>query len=130
MHADVQQPISNAQRTEANILIQFFTRISAYNLLPVLQMGGTNFHCIRLSRTYVIRATLWIPQLRDHQGSGLQGLSGIIRGNGSANESRSFTVTASLIGWAHTQNDPYSCELMVKWRHADTEIDIITIEYH
>ena len=26
---------------------------------------------------------------------------------GSADEKRLYIVTASLIGWAHTQNDPY-----------------------
>ena len=31
---------------------------------------------------------------------------GIILGMGSANERRRYIVTSSLIGWAHTQNDP------------------------
>ena len=31
--------------------------------------------------------------------------AGIILGMGSANERR-YIVTSSLIGWAHTQNDP------------------------
>ena len=30
----------------------------------------------------------------------------IILGMGSANERRRYNVTWSLIGWAHTQNDP------------------------
>ena len=90
----------------------------------VLWMGGTNLQCIRLSITNVVRFILWIPQLRAHQGSGLRGSSGIIRGMGSANENRGCTVTTSLIGGAHTQNDPCSCELMVKWwssKHRDTD---------
>ena len=32
--------------------------------------------------------------------------SGIILGMGSVNERRRHSVTSSLIGWAHTQNDP------------------------
>ena len=31
---------------------------------------------------------------------------GIILGMGSANERRRYIVTSSLIGWAHTYNDP------------------------
>ena len=31
----------------------------------------------------------------------------IILGMGSANERRRYTVTSSLIGWAHTENDPW-----------------------
>ena len=34
-------------------------------------------------------------------------LSGIILGMGSANERSCYNVTPSLIGQAHTQNDPY-----------------------
>ena len=33
-------------------------------------------------------------------------LSGIILYMRPANERRSYSVTPSLIGWAHTQNDP------------------------
>ena len=33
-------------------------------------------------------------------------ISGIIFGMGSANERRRYIVTSSLIGWAHTNNDP------------------------
>ena len=33
--------------------------------------------------------------------------AGIILGMGSAIERRRYTVTSSLIDWAHTQNDPY-----------------------
>ena len=32
---------------------------------------------------------------------------------GSANERRRYNVTASLIGWAHTQNDP--CDTVKLW---------------
>ena len=32
---------------------------------------------------------------------------GIILGMGSANETWRYNVTSSLIGWAHTQNDPW-----------------------
>ena len=28
---------------------------------------------------------------------------------GSANESQHYNATSALIGWAHTQNDPYNC---------------------
>ena len=34
-------------------------------------------------------------------------LSGFILGMGSANERRRYIVTSSLIGWAHTQKEPY-----------------------
>ena len=34
--------------------------------------------------------------------------AGIILSMGSANESRRYIVTSSLIGWAHTQNDPWA----------------------
>ena len=37
--------------------------------------------------------------------------SGIILGIGSANEGRCYNVTSSLIGWAHTQNNPPSLPL-------------------
>ena len=33
--------------------------------------------------------------------------TGIILGMGLANERWCYNVTLSLIGWAHTQNDPY-----------------------
>ena len=33
-------------------------------------------------------------------------IAGIILGMGSANERRYYNVTSSVIGWAHTQNDP------------------------
>ena len=39
----------------------------------------------------------------------LIGWSGVILGMGSANERRHYYVTPSLIGWAHTQNDPCWC---------------------
>ena len=34
-------------------------------------------------------------------------LPGIILGMGSANERWRYIVMSSLIGWAHTQNDPW-----------------------
>ena len=34
-------------------------------------------------------------------------VTGIILAMGSANERRRYIVTSSLIGWAHTQNDPW-----------------------
>ena len=40
---------------------------------------------------------------------------------GSANEGRHYTVTSSLIGWAHTQNDPcimeenYKIVMFYRW---------------
>ena len=34
--------------------------------------------------------------------------TGIILGMGSTNEKQHYNVMSSLIGWAHTQNDPYS----------------------
>ena len=34
-------------------------------------------------------------------------LAGIILGVGLANERRRYIVTSSLIGWAHTENDPW-----------------------
>ena len=37
---------------------------------------------------------------------------GIILGMGSVNERRRYIVTASLIGWAHTQNDAYMSSLI------------------
>ena len=36
---------------------------------------------------------------------------GIILGIGSANEAQRYNVTSSLIGWAHTRNDPKSLPL-------------------
>ena len=36
-----------------------------------------------------------------------EGLAGIILGMGSANERRRYVVPPPLIGWAHTQNDPW-----------------------
>ena len=54
-------------------------------------------------------------------------ISGIVLCMGSANERRRYIVTSSLIGWAHTQNDPgeymYSSTLFALsisppwWRH-------------
>ena len=40
--------------------------------------------------------------------------TGIILGMGSANERRRYNVTSSLIGWAHTHNDP--------WKHNTSHI--------
>ena len=34
-------------------------------------------------------------------------VAGIILGMGLANETQRYTVMSSLIGWAHTQNDPW-----------------------
>ena len=34
---------------------------------------------------------------------------GIILGMGLANERRHYIVMPPLIGWAHTQNDPFYC---------------------
>ena len=36
--------------------------------------------------------------------------AGIILSMGSANESRRYIVTSSLIGWAYTQNDPWASQ--------------------
>ena len=36
--------------------------------------------------------------------------SGIIKGMGSANKRWRYNVMPSLIGWAHTQNDPCGCQ--------------------
>ena len=41
---------------------------------------------------------------------------GIILDMGSANERRRYTITSSLIGRAHTQNDPSSCQCLRHWR--------------
>ena len=38
-------------------------------------------------------------------------MSGIILGMGSANERRWYYVMPSLIGRAHTQNDPWMCTI-------------------
>ena len=38
------------------------------------------------------------------------GISGIILCMRPANERRRYIVTSSLIGWAHTQNDPCKCQ--------------------
>ena len=35
-------------------------------------------------------------------------ISGIFLGMGSANKRQHYIVTLSIIGWAHTQNDPWS----------------------
>ena len=42
-------------------------------------------------------------------------ISGIILCIGSANERRRYTVTSSLIGWAHTENNPYRM-VQSKWK--------------
>ena len=34
---------------------------------------------------------------------------------GSANDRRHYNVTSSLIGWAHTQNDPFSMNFWYLW---------------
>ena len=39
---------------------------------------------------------------------------GIILGMGSSNERRRYYVTPSLIGWAHTQNDPCNPQVSLK----------------
>ena len=44
--------------------------------------------------------------------------SGIILGMGSANERWHYIVTSSLIGWAHTQNDPFWPTTMVSNHHS------------
>ena len=44
---------------------------------------------------------------------------GVILGMGSANERRRYIVTSSLIGWAHTQNDP--CQPMMT-QFTDTHV--------
>ena len=46
--------------------------------------------------------TIWLVNLRKSSLSGCQKF-GIILAMGSANERRRYTVTSSLIGWAHTQ---------------------------
>ena len=44
-------------------------------------------------------------------------------GMGSANKRRRYNVTSSLIGWAHTQNDPWNyiyedhCLVYALWYH-------------
>ena len=43
----------------------------------------------------------------------LRHVAGIILGMGTANGRRRYYVTPSLIGWAHTQNDP--CAVVDKW---------------
>ena len=39
--------------------------------------------------------------------------SGIILASGSANERHRYIVTAPLIGWAHSQNDPWKWYIMI-----------------
>ena len=62
-----------------------------YNLLPD---DGEYFKLVYGSLAIISCA---LPQL----------FRGIILGEGSANERRCNTVTPPLIGWAHTQNDPW-----------------------
>ena len=49
---------------------------------------------------------LWLPYSVSEVTEYIWVKSGIILGMGSANERRRYNVTSSLIGWAHTQNDP------------------------
>ena len=42
--------------------------------------------------------------------------AGIIQGTASANGRRRYDITSSLIGWAHTQDDPCWCYSL--WHHA------------
>ena len=69
------------------------------------------------------RGSMHLAQCRDHSGYGLSQWETTLHcnvfywlspypewslGMGSANERHSYIVTLSLIGWAHTQNDPFS----------------------
>ena len=45
----------------------------------------------------------------------MDGLGGIILCMRLANERRRYNVTSSLIGWAHTQNDPRSSVVGLPW---------------
>ena len=48
-------------------------------------------------------------------------ISGIILGMGATNESRRYVVTSALIGWAHTQNDPWIWFIPV-WHDGSMEL--------
>ena len=44
-------------------------------------------------------------------------VAGIILCMRPANERRRYIVTSPLIGWAHTQYDPWGCTQMVLFKH-------------
>ena len=54
--------------------------------------------------------SVWYSRLAsDRFLSSYDALSGNIMGMGTANERRRYNKTSPLIGWAHTQNDPWLC---------------------
>ena len=55
------------------------------------------------SRSLLLPGTLIVPAVIGHRGIAD---AGIILCMHPANERRRYDVTSSLIGWAHTQNDP------------------------
>ena len=68
----------------------------------------------------------------------LAGVAGIILCMGWANERRHYYVMPSLIGWAHTQNDPWEGMLIhngvdwgiiVMWCHMNIMVSPITTKY-
>ena len=54
---------------------------------------------------------------------------GIILGMGSANETQSYIVTLSLVGWTHTQNDPIIWDHLKPLKPSDIHKEVSHYSY-